>query len=184
MRLANATACWPVPLPISRTLPVWSSRRFSSTDEIAAWLRWNAAASSRPSSGGGPSFPNSMVNSGIDDPSGHAYCFLLRHRFCEAQIDIGAGRRRLLDVAGGEQGVAHPLGGAVGNPAVRHEGLDLHADVPGLERVVEARLRGIRQHLRYLLPVRRIGHIAHRLVVGADEGQQFLLVRLRPIVVD
>src|SRR5882757_4640315 len=76
---------------------------------------------------------------------------LLRHRLCEAKIDVGCGRRRLLDVAGRQQGVAHSLGGAVRNLAIRDEGLDLHADVPGLEGVVEARLRGIRQHLRHLL---------------------------------
>src|SRR6202051_3822605 len=54
----------PSPLPPSSTSPVLPARNFSKTAEIGAWLRWNAAASSRPSgSTGRPSLPNSTTYS-------------------------------------------------------------------------------------------------------------------------
>src|SRR6185436_12300533 len=63
---AKCTTCWPVPLPTSTTSPDLPARNFCSTAQIGAWLRWNAAASSRPSgSTGRPSLPNSTTYSAI-----------------------------------------------------------------------------------------------------------------------
>ena len=61
---AKSTTCWPVPLPASTTSPDLPARNFCSTAQIGAWLRWNAAASRRPSgSTGRPSLPNSTTYS-------------------------------------------------------------------------------------------------------------------------
>src|SRR5215207_11287513 len=64
--VAKCTTCWPVPLPASTTSPDLPARNGCSTAQMGAWLRWNAAASSRPSgSTGRPSLPNSTTYSAI-----------------------------------------------------------------------------------------------------------------------